>query len=186
MKRWVLALSVGLLMSIVSVVLRQQHLLDADPYTRYYSDAFCLAAFLFSLFSLVQLVYRLRVPERGPALPIGLDPTNKREAYRITYPPERSPRLHVRHPRHPMPHEDVFAVCNLSEGGLCFVNPDNLSFDRAIQGEVAFADGHRAAVTGTVIRAEDGRVSIKLLTPLDSDLVMGEQRRLIADEREDG
>ena len=182
MKRWIVALAVGLVMLFGGMALRRHHFPAPDRLTRYYWDAFYLAAVMFSAYALVQVIYRLRVPSRQSPPPSGPDPANKRDAYRVSYPPGKGPHLHLTHPRRSPADHDAFSVLNLSEGGISFANPEGLTFNRPLQGVLTFQDGRRADITGKVVWSGEGRVSVKLLAPLASELLMEEQRRMIAGE----
>ena len=187
MKRWFAALSGGLFALVVATILWRYHVPETDRTGSYYVTALFLAAVMFSGFAIIQLVYHRRgSDQQGPRRPVGPDPANQREAYRVSYPPGSGPALDIHQPKQDPAGGRRFQVLDLSEHGLSLANPHELPFKDAVLGRLTFPDGQQAEFSAKVIWRRDGRVSLKLITPLAPEIVVAEQRRMIADQRTDG
>jgi len=151
----------------------------------YYFTAYFLAVGMFFIFTGVSLSYRIFFEAPPGPGPSGPDPDNLRNAYRINYPQRKGPLLELKFPKFDVAGGQPFSVLTISENGLCFANPKDLPFEQPIQATVHFGDRYQVDITGQVVRAQEGQVSLKLLTPLPNDLIMREQRLLIAEEREE-
>ena len=104
--------------------------------------------------------------------------SNRRQFYRIPYPAEERPRLVVG--------SAIHEVLNCSEKGLMFRPSKGEAFQEgdAVIGRMRLASREEIPVAGTVVRVEDGRVSVHLdASHIPFALIIKEQLHLRRDDR---
>ena len=100
---------------------------------------------------------------------------NRREYYRIEYPPAEQPTL--------LSDRGGYVVHDCSERGMRFEPPagDTIECGSRVRGVLRFRRGDEAEVEGVVVRVDAGGVAVQLREPgIPFALILQEQRRLYA------
>ena len=100
----------------------------------------------------------------------------RRKNLRLAYPPEFRPILVIEGQK--------LEVADISEKGLCFLNPDNVRFTGVVKGRLHFLDGDGVVVAGLVAWEKEGLVGLHLTRDgIPYELFFKEQQNVIFLER---
>ncbi len=143
---------------------------------------YAIAAFVLLVLGLVAVLSewlrRRRAARSRPPSDLLLDPSNRREAFRIPYPAGGRPILRLEAalagPRGLVSLE----VLDVAEEGLRLCVPEGACLEGRVGGHVVFPGGETAAVVGEVVRCGGGEAALRLSRALPSRLLVEEQRRL--------
>lgn len=149
----------------------------APAASRYYA----IAAFVFLALAFVavlsDLLRRRTATRRGPPTDELLDPDNRRDSYRISYPEEERPWAILQNPSG-TGGEVRLEVLDVAERGVRLRTSDGVEISGRVEGELQFPGGETAALAGEVAWCDDGEAAVRLASPLPGRLMIGEQRRL--------
>ena len=107
-----------------------------------------------------------------------LDPSNRRETYRIPYPEAERPRLVAAAPGAPASLAEGAEVLDVSEEGLRFRLGPGESVGETVEGRLLFPSGVETRVAGRVVRRTGDEVSLRLTRIVPPRVIVDEQRRL--------
>ena len=100
----------------------------------------------------------------------------RREHLRLAYPSEFRPILVIGGQK--------LDVVDISEKGLCFLNPDKVGFTGVVKGRLHFLDGDSVVVAGLVAWENDGLVGLHLTRQgIPYELFFKEQHNVVFLER---
>lgn len=95
----------------------------------------------------------------------------KRSFFRVVYhQPEARPRLQVA--------AADFAVSDISQSGLRFINDRKIFLARTIQGKITFSDGETVNITGKVEWKKNDEISLLLKEHIPHTTISKEQHRI--------
>ncbi len=94
----------------------------------------------------------------------------KREAVRVSYREERCPVLNTG--------GALFAVLDLSEGGVRIKASSTTPFKKKIGGDIELISGDRIHFKATVLRREDGEVVFQFADPIGTAIIMAEKKAM--------
>jgi hypothetical protein len=109
----------------------------------------------------------------------GRERPEKRQFFRIKYPPDEQPTLHI--------HETDFKVIDISEGGVRFLCDIQGGFEvnQVVEAMITFHDGESEPLFGRVSRILGEEVAIQTSHGITFNRAMKEQRHLIQKSAED-
>jgi len=104
---------------------------------------------------------------------------NRRRSFRVAYPPKARPVLMVDNmddqPRRTL----EYAVIDISEKGLSFLDDGSLGRGARIRGRIRFDSGEVKPIECHIVRKENRRVCVRLDNRIEWATLLREQRRLI-------
>lgn len=97
----------------------------------------------------------------------------KRNHFRVEYPSEVRPLVHMR--------GRIMPVINLSEAGILFTVNDDFdpAVGKTLKAEVIFEDQEKFAIIGKVLRCSESHIAMHLSQGIPLQRIMSEQRSLL-------
>ncbi|MBU0995408.1 MAG: PilZ domain-containing protein [Proteobacteria bacterium] len=92
----------------------------------------------------------------------------KRQALRISYREEESPDIKIG--------SLCFKVSDLSENGLQIIISNGAFHDEHLKGLIRLRDGRSIGISGKVIWKKDGKIGVKLITPIPEAVIIREHQ----------
>ena len=96
----------------------------------------------------------------------------KRRHFRLRYPTIDRPIILIE--------DSDYKVAEISEGGVVFLDDENFFLGQLVFGVMKFHDGRRVTVAGKVLRMKRREVVVELTKGVPSNIMMAEQRYVIA------
>jgi hypothetical protein len=155
---------------VLTAQLRGSYLVDPNPWTTAAMAVFIAGVALLAAVVSGGILSKRRKYWQPPA-----PDENQRQTFRIVYPEGDQPRLVV---GQPWGDSATFQVLDVSEEGLRFADDASLMVGHEVRGQLVFADGSSAQVSGKVVRRMEDQVCLHLTHTVPSSLIVGEQLRL--------
>jgi hypothetical protein len=184
LKRKIAVFVACLLLLAAGMAIKKTFFVESSRFASYYFLSFFMTVTMLMVVTAVGIFIQLVCGERpSRSINSAPDPSNKRDAYRVTYPAGERPRLTINLDGAAGSGERLLEVFDISEYGMKLLNKDHLAFDGLIRGEMVFPKGETLFITGRALRIDVDTVGVQLLSPISYDLIIREQRRLITKSR---
>lgn len=106
--------------------------------------------------------------------------SNRRKSYRIIYPNFIRPTLIIEKADNLDKRQLEYAVIDLSQDGICFLDDGSLGAMEEFSGHIRFSHGDRLSIAGRLLRRNKNHISVQLNHSIGWSVILKEQRRLMS------